>query len=73
MFIGLGTGTTARYVPEELGRRIREEGLRVRGVPTSDATARLATDLGIPPAPLSEQIDVDIDGADEVDTRGSLT
>ena len=37
--IGLGTGSTADYMIEELGRRIREEGLRVKGVSTSKASA----------------------------------
>ena len=73
MVIGLGTGSTARFVIEELGRRVREEGLRLRGVPTSEETARLATEYGISLTELSEPVDVDLDGADEVDRYGTLT
>lgn len=73
MCVGLGTGTTAYFVIEELGRRIRAEGLQIRGVPTSEETARLAREGGIPLVDLSAMPDVDIDGADEVDPRRNLT
>jgi ribose 5-phosphate isomerase A len=73
MVVGLGTGTTAYFVVEEIGRRIREEGLQVRGVPTSAETERLARERGIPLTDLSETPDVAIDGADEIDPRRALT
>ncbi|PLT48298.1 Ribose 5-phosphate isomerase A [Paenibacillus pasadenensis] len=68
MKVGLGTGSTVYYTILELGRRMKEEGLRFTGVPTSDATEKLALELGIPLAELSElePLDVTIDGADEV-------
>jgi ribose 5-phosphate isomerase A len=65
--IGLGSGSTARLFVEELGARVRA-GLRVVGVPTSESTRALAVTVGIP---LLDDvgpwdIDVNIDGADEV-------
>ncbi len=71
MLLGLGTGTTVRYLVDALGRRVREEGLRITGVPTSVATATQATALGIPLADPEHPIDLAIDGADEVE-RGTL-
>jgi ribose 5-phosphate isomerase A len=66
--VGLGSGTTARILVKELGRRVLA-GLRVVGVPTSDDTANLARSFDIPLATLEEQstLDIVIDGADEVD------
>jgi len=66
--IGLGTGSTAKFAIEGLGRLVRE-GLSVTGVPTSVATERLARELAIPLVTLNEAgvIDVTLDGADEVD------
>ncbi|MEA2576081.1 MAG: ribose 5-phosphate isomerase [Chloroflexia bacterium] len=68
MVLGLGTGSTATFAVREIGRRVGE-GLRIRGVPTSERTATLATELGIPLVTLDdvEGIDLTIDGADEVD------
>lgn len=68
MVVGLGTGSTATFAVRELGRRVGE-GLKIRGVPTSERTATLAKELGIPLATLEEveSIDLTIDGADEVD------
>jgi ribose 5-phosphate isomerase A len=68
MNLGLGSGSTAEHVVRELGRRVREEGLRVRGVPTSEKVARLAREVGIPLTTLEEtpELDLTIDGADEV-------
>src|SRR5579883_533242 len=54
MRLGLGTGSTAHFVVETLGRRVREEGLQVIGVPTSVATAEHARRLNIPLAELAE-------------------
>ncbi|HYM40362.1 MAG TPA: ribose-5-phosphate isomerase RpiA [Thermoplasmata archaeon] len=74
MVLGLGTGTTARHVLEVLARRVRDEGLRISGVPTSLATAEAAKLLGIPLTSLEEHpvLDLAIDGADEVDPRLDL-
>lgn len=66
--VGLGTGSTAAYAVRFLGERV-QAGLKIRGVPTSIHTQELAASLGIPLTTLDEvqQIDVTIDGADEVD------
>lgn len=67
--VGLGTGSTTKYALEELGRRIRDDGLRIVGTATSSASERLARTFGIPLVTLDEieAIDIAIDGADEVD------
>jgi ribose 5-phosphate isomerase A len=71
MLVGLGSGTTVKYVIEALGRRVRE-GLRIVGVPTSTETEALALANGITLAEAdAAMIDLDIDGADEVE-RGTL-
>lgn len=69
MVVGLGTGSTAYYFVEEIGRRVREEGLRVTGVTTSSQTTAQAKGLGIPLVSVDEVdvIDVTVDGADEID------
>lgn len=71
MTVGLGTGSTAYYFVEELGRRMREEGLQIVGVTTSSQTSQQAEHLGIPLKSVDEvdAIDVTVDGADEVDTQ----
>ena len=67
MLVGLGSGSTSRFFTEGLGRLVAE-GLKVRGVPTSRDTAELAATLGIPiVTELLGQIDLAVDGADEVD------
>ncbi|CAG0967234.1 ribose 5-phosphate isomerase A [Myxococcaceae bacterium] len=65
--LGLGTGRAASVFVELLGERVRA-GLRVRGVPTSIATAELAKKVGVPLVTLEEagELDVAFDGADEV-------
>ena len=72
--VGLGSGSTANYMIEELGRRIREEKLKITGVPTSNQTAELAAKCGIPLTTLDEhpRLDIAIDGADQVDPRLNL-
>ncbi len=69
MKVGLGTGSTAAWMVRCLGERVREEGLRVIGVPTSTRTAQLARQVGVPIATLDEAkwLDLTIDGADEFD------
>lgn len=68
MIVGLGTGSTAYYMVEEIGRRVKEEELKIIGVTTSNETAAHAKELGIPLKPIDEVpfVDVTIDGADEI-------
>lgn len=68
MIVGLGTGSTAYYMVEEIGRRIREEGLKITGVTTSSGTKAQAESLGIPLKSIDEVpvVDLTIDGADEI-------
>ncbi len=69
MIVGLGTGSTAYYFVEEIGRRIKEEGLKITGVTTSSGTTAQAQSLGIPLKSIDEVdfVDLTVDGADEVD------
>lgn len=71
--VGLGTGRAATAFVHALGQRV-QAGLRIRGVPTSEASATLAQRLGIPLVGLDAvtEIDIDIDGADEVDPKLNL-
>src|SRR5271170_3337039 len=71
--VGLGTGSTAAYAVRFLGERVRA-GLKICGIPTSVHTKELATSLGIPLTTLEQfqQLDVTIDGADEVDPQLNL-
>jgi ribose 5-phosphate isomerase A len=72
MLLGLGSGTTARYFTEGVGRLVAE-GMKVRAVPTSRETAELAAELGIPiVTELLGQVDLTVDGADEVDPALNL-
>ena len=68
--VGLGTGSSAAYAIRFLAERVRH-GLKIRGIPTSMQTRDLAASLGIPLTTLDEfqQIDVTIDGADEIDPQ----
>jgi len=68
MVVGLGSGSTAALAVNAIGRRVRQ-GLRITGIPTSEATAARAKALGIPLTTLAEVsgIDITIDGADEVE------
>jgi ribose 5-phosphate isomerase A len=75
MRVGLGTGSTAVHVVRAIARRLEAGDLeRIVGVPTSEATAALARSLGVPLATLDEEpeLDVAIDGADEIDPRLDL-
>ena len=66
--IGLGSGRAAWAFVAALGERVRQGSLRVSGVPTSEATANLAHQAGIPLLTLAEAgiLDLAVDGADEV-------
>jgi ribose 5-phosphate isomerase A len=68
--VGLGTGSTAAYFIKLLGEAVRN-GLSVRGIPTSVRSRELAMSLGIPLITLDDcqEIDVTVDGADEVDPQ----
>lgn len=70
MLVGLGTGSTAYFLIEELGRRFAG-GLEFRAVATSLASEQQAKGLGIPVLPFSgvAEIDLAIDGADEIDPQ----
>lgn len=74
MRVGLGTGSTAEWMVRHLGRKVRDEGLNIRGVPTSARTADLARRVGINVITLAEarRLDVTIDGADEFDGNLNL-
>lgn len=68
MIVGLGTGSTVFFAMERLGERIKTEGLKILGVPTSHQTAMRAEEYGIPLTTLSLHpvLDLAIDGADQV-------
>lgn len=69
MRVGLGTGSTTAFALEELGRRVREEGLSVVGTPTSSSAERQARRCGLKIVTLDaiDRLDIALDGADEVD------
>jgi len=72
MLLGLGSGSTVRYFTEGVGRLVAE-GMKVRGVPTSRETAERAAECGIPiVTELVGEIDLAVDGADEVDPALNL-
>lgn len=73
MVVGLGTGTTSAHFVRLLGERVRQ-GLRVKGVPTSEATQTLAEQEGVPLLSISQvtHLDLDVDGADEADPHFRL-
>ena len=73
MIVGLGTGSTVEYTLRKLGTLVRD-GLKIKGIPTSIHTQRIAKEEKIPLTTLEENpvIDVTIDGADEVDSDISL-
>lgn len=74
MKIGLGTGSTAAFFIEALGKRLQEEHIEVLSIPTSVKSEQLAQEWNIPlidPDDVTE-LDFDFDGADEVDTSKRL-
>ena len=74
MKVGLGTGSTAAWLVKCLGEMVREDGLQIKGVPTSTRTAELAREVGIEVITLDEArwLDLTIDGADEFDGELNL-
>ena len=73
MIVGLGTGSTVEYTLRKLGKKVNE-GLNIQGIPTSIHTKRIANEENIPLTTLQEnpEIDLTIDGADEVDSYLNL-
>jgi len=71
--VGLGTGSTFNYILAPLAERVHA-GLKILCIATSNQTAKAAAELGIPLTTLDEhqQINLDIDGADEIDPQLSL-
>ncbi|WP_020530911.1 ribose-5-phosphate isomerase RpiA [Flexithrix dorotheae] len=69
MVVGLGTGNTAEYAIKAIGELVKKNGLRIKGIPTSENSKKLAETLGIPLTDFSKDtsIDITIDGADEFD------
>ena len=76
MVVGLGTGSTVFFTIQELGERIKKEGLKFRAIPTSVDSEKKAKEVGIELIPFEKlkdtKIDLDIDGADEVDKELNL-
>jgi len=74
MRVGLGTGSTAAWMVRCLGEMVRDDGLKIKGVPTSTRTAELARQVGIQVISLDEAkwLDLTIDGADEFDANLNL-
>ena len=74
MKVGLGTGSTAAWLVKCLGEMVKNEGLKIKGVPTSTRTAELARNAGIEVVSLDEAkwLDLTIDGADEYDDNLNL-
>lgn len=70
MLVGLGTGSTAAFAIRALGERVAD-GLDIRAVVTSDASGKLARDVGIEVLDFADvaAVDLTIDGADEIDSR----
>jgi ribose 5-phosphate isomerase A len=73
MIVGLGTGSTVEYTLKKLGKLVKS-GLKIKGIPTSVHTKRIAIEQEIPLTTLEENpvIDITIDGADEVDSNLNL-
>ena len=73
MILGLGTGSTVEYSLRKLGTLVKD-GLKIKGIPTSMHTRRIAKEENIPLTTLEEnpEIDLTIDGADEVDSDLNL-
>jgi ribose 5-phosphate isomerase A len=71
MKVGLGTGSTTAFAIAELGRRVREEGLKIECCVTSFSSQNLAIEAGLRPLPVEsfDRLDISIDGADEVDPQ----
>ena len=74
MVVGLGSGTTAAFAIVTIGERIKHENLQIKGVPSSYQAFSLAVQSGIPITTLEEhpELDINIDGADQIDPQLNL-
>ncbi|WP_080873156.1 ribose-5-phosphate isomerase RpiA [Oceanobacillus timonensis] len=74
MKVGLGSGSTVYWLVHALGERIKEEGIQIEGIPSSIQTGAWAKEFGVPLTNFAEtkELDVTIDGADEVDSNFQL-
>ncbi len=74
MVVGLGSGTTAAYAIIALGERRKHESINIKGIPSSYQALQLAVQSGIPITTPEEHpiIDINIDGADQIDPRLNL-
>ena len=74
MKIGLGSGSTVYWMIRRLGERIKEDGIQVEGIPSSEQTAMWAKEFGVPLTDFAavKELDITIDGADEVDENLQL-
>jgi ribose 5-phosphate isomerase A len=72
--VGLGTGSTAYYAIKYLGGRVKDEGLGIIGIPTSKATEKIAKESGLTLGTFEDyqEIDIAIDGADQVENKLNL-
>lgn len=70
MVIGLGTGSTTAFFIRALGQRVKA-GLDIQGIPTSEGSAALAREVGIPLGDINrvDAVDLTVDGADEIDAQ----
>ena len=73
MQVGLGSGTTSHLMVRALGEEVKK-GLRIAGVPTSNATRAVAIEVGVPLLDLNDvtELEVTLDGPDEVDHQGRM-
>jgi len=73
MQVGLGSGTTSHWMVRHVAEAMRD-GLEIVGVPTSTETRDLALELGVPLADLNDlgELEVTLDGADEIDREGAM-
>ncbi|MBP2076129.1 ribose-5-phosphate isomerase RpiA [Oceanobacillus polygoni] len=73
MKVGLGSGSTVYWMVKRLGERV-QDGLNITAIPTSNTTAKWAVEFGVPLTDFSkvQQLDIAIDGADEVDKNLQL-
>jgi ribose 5-phosphate isomerase A len=74
MLVGLGTGSTASFFIEALGKKCREEGLQITAVATSLQSMRQANSVGIPMVDSDSvtTLDITVDGADEIDAHKNM-
>lgn len=74
MKVGLGSGSTVYWLVRALGERIKQEGLHIEGIPSSVLTGEWAKEFGVPLTDFAttKELDVTIDGSDEVDSNFQL-